>query len=303
MRITLKLGEPLWRQVGQRTLRLDQVEEGTTVAGVLRDLAARYPAFGAALGGSDPRQGVPYNLFVNDRLVRWEVAAATPLHDGDTLYLFLPIVGGKEAGGRLPRAFYARATVEVARALLGQRLVRVVEGERLAGRIVEVEAYVGRDDLASHAARGRTARNAVMYGPPGYAYVYFIYGMHYCLNVVTEAEGFPAAVLIRALEPLEGLTQMQARRGRPDTGLTNGPGRLCQALAITRALNGADLCEGAELFIEADASIPDAEVIATPRVGVRGDARALAAPWRFLVRGNGYVSRGISVAAPASPPL
>ncbi|MCC7353135.1 MAG: DNA-3-methyladenine glycosylase [Anaerolineae bacterium] len=293
MRITLKVGEPLWRQVGQRTLRLDLIEENATVAGVLRDLEARYPAFGTLLWGTGPRpDSPPYNLFVNNHLVRWEAAATTPLHDGDTLYIFLPIVGGMGDGERLPRSFYARPTVDVARALLGQRLVRVLDGERMAGRIVEVEAYVGRDDLASHAARGRTARNAVMYGPPGYAYVYFIYGMHYCLNVVTEAEGFPAEVLIRAVEPLEGLAQMQARRGRPDAELTRGPGRLCQALAITRALNGADLCEGETLFIEADAPIPDAEVAATPRIGVHGDERALTVPWRFLVRGNGYVSRG-----------
>ena len=114
MRITLKLGEPLWRQVGQRTLRLDWTEESATVAGVLRDLEARYPTFGAVLRGTDSRLDTPYNLFVNDHLVRWDAVATTPLHDGDTLYIFLPIVGGMGAGepghGRLPRAFNAATT-------------------------------------------------------------------------------------------------------------------------------------------------------------------------------------------------
>lgn len=294
MRITLKLGEPLWRQVGQRTLRLTWEGEGPTVAEVLRRVAQEYPALGQALPEAEPRLGIPYTLFLNDHIVPWEKAAATPVRDGDTLYIFLPAVGGsgEARAARLTREFYARPTVEVARDLLGRRLVRMLDGERLAGRIVEVEAYVGYDDRASHAARGRTPRNAVMFGPPGYAYVYFIYGMYHCLNVVTESEGFPAAVLIRALEPLEGLAQMRARRRSPDGLLTNGPGRLCQALAITRAQNGADLCEGEELFIEADAPVPAAEVVATPRVGVRGDERALTVPWRFLVRGSAYVSRG-----------
>ena len=283
MRITLKMGEPLWRQVGQRTLRLEWEGDEPTVADVLHRVAREHPGFGPALQDAEPSQGIPYNLFLNDRIVPWREAATMPVRDGDTLYIFLPAVGGSAA--RLAREFYARPTLEVARGLLGQRLVRVLDGERLAGRIVEVEAYVGHDDRASHAARGRTPRNAVMFGPPGYAYVYFIYGMYHCLNVVTEAEGFPAAVLIRALEPLEGLAQMRARRRSPDRQLTNGPGRLCQALAITRAQNGADLCEGEELFIEADAPVPAAEVIATPRVGVRGDERARTVPWRFLLRG------------------
>lgn len=192
----------------------------------------------------------------------------------------------------LPREFYKRDTLIVARELLGQRLVRLLAGKRLSGRIVEVEAYIGETDQASHAACGRTARNAVMYGPPGHAYVYFIYGMHHCLNVVTEGEGFPAAVLIRALEPVEGLAIMRRlRRGRPDHELTNGPARLCQALAIDRAFNGLDLCVGGPLFIESDLPVDDAKVETGPRVGVRGDEAALTAPWRFFVRDNPFVSR------------
>lgn len=188
---------------------------------------------------------------------------------------------------RVGRDFFDRDTLVVARALLGRRLVRLLDGERLAGRIVEVEAYIGEDDLASHARFGRTRRNAPMYGPPGHAYVYFIYGMHYCLNVVTEREGFPAAVLIRALEPLEGIETMRVHRGGvPDGQLTNGPARLCQALAVDRRFDGADLCApDALLFIERDAPVPDEVIVAGPRVGVRGDERARSVPWRFYICG------------------
>ncbi|MEA3340646.1 MAG: DNA-3-methyladenine glycosylase [Chloroflexota bacterium] len=195
----------------------------------------------------------------------------------------------------LPRDFFARDTLAVARELLGQRLVRLLDGgdKRLSGRIVEVEVYVGENDEACHASRGRTERNAPMFGPPGHAYVYFVYGMHHCFNVVTEREGFPAAVLIRALEPLEGIELMRKLRGgRPDLPLTSGPARLCQALDIDRRLDGADLCTpGALLFLERAAAIPDENVVAGPRIGVRGDEAALTAPWRFYVQDNRYVSR------------
>lgn len=193
---------------------------------------------------------------------------------------------------RLPRDFFDRPTLQVVRDLLGQVLVRLLDGERLSGRIVEVEAYIGEDDLASHARFGRTERNAAMYGPPGCAYVYQIYGLHHCLNIVTEREGFPAAVLIRALEPLEGREGMRARRGGvPDHLLTSGPARLCQAMGIGRSLDKADLCApDAVLFVEAGASVPDEAVATGPRVGVRGDRRARTAPWRFYVAGNPYVS-------------
>jgi DNA-3-methyladenine glycosylase len=182
----------------------------------------------------------------------------------------------------LPRAFYARDTVAVARGLLGQRLVRVLDGVRLAGLICETEAYGGPDDIASHAFR-RTPRSAIMYGSPGYAYVYFIYGMHHCLNVVTEGEGQPGAVLIRSIVPQEGIEALRVRRGgADDRHLANGPGKVCQALGITVALNGVDLTTSAELFIEPGVSVPDAEVAITPRVGVRGDAAARDRPWRFV---------------------
>ncbi len=202
---------------------------------------------------------------------------------------------------RLSRDFFARDTLTVARELLGQRLVRVLDGKRLSGRIVEAEAYVGDGDRACHASRGRTRRNATMFGPPGHAYVYFIYGMHHCLNAVTEREGYPAAVLIRALEPLEGIEEMRTRRwpglakgraGRPDVQLTSGPARLCQALEIDRQFDGADLCApDALLFLEEDVPVPVETIATGPRVGVRGDELAVTIPWRFYIRGSRYVSR------------
>ena len=194
---------------------------------------------------------------------------------------------------RLSRAFFARDTLAVARELLGQRLVRVLDGRRLAGRIVEVEAYVGEDDQACHARCGRTERNAPMYGPPGHAYVYFVYGMHHCLNVVTGEEGYPAAVLVRALEPLEGIEEMRTRRGgRPDAQLTSGPARLCQALDIDRRFDGGDLCApDALLFLEEDIPMPDDAVASGPRIGVRGNEVAIAIPWRFFIPDNRHVSR------------
>jgi DNA-3-methyladenine glycosylase len=193
---------------------------------------------------------------------------------------------------RLGRDFYRRSTLTVARELLGQRLVRVVDDQRLSGLIVEVEAYIGEDDAACHAACGRTPRNEAMYGLPGRAYVYFIYGMHHCLNVVTEGEGFPAAVLIRALEPLEGLEIMRRHRpDKPDRELTNGPAKLCQALAISRDLNGVDLCTGEALFIEEGRMVDQEEIEASPRIGIKADELARSVPWRFYLRGNEFMSR------------
>jgi len=193
----------------------------------------------------------------------------------------------------LPRDFFARPTLLVARELLGQRLVRHWEGHRLAGRIVEVEAYIGIDDLASHARFGKTKRNAAMFGPPGCAYVYLIYGMYACLNLVTEAENFPAAVLMRALEPIEGIETQQQRRGASIAlrDLARGPGRLCQALAIDRSLDGVDVCApGAPLWIEPDADIATENVMQGPRIGVTGGEAARSAPWRFFVRDSPWVS-------------
>ena len=193
---------------------------------------------------------------------------------------------------RLKRDFYRRSTLTVARELLGQRLVRIVDGQRLSGLIVEVEAYIGEDDAACHAACGRTPRNEVMYGPPGHAYVYFIYGMHHCLNVVTEEEGFPAAVLVRAIEPLEGLEIMRHHRlGKPDGELTNGPAKLCQALAINRSFNGVDLCTSETLFIEKGQRMTEEEIATSPRIGINADELARSVPWRFYLKGNAFVSR------------
>jgi len=194
--------------------------------------------------------------------------------------------------GRLGRDFYQRSTLTVARELLGKRLVRVVDGQRLSGIIVEVEAYVGEDDAACHAACGRTSRNEAMYGPPGHAYVYFIYGMHHCLNAVTEEEGFPAAVLIRALEPLEGLEIMRRyRSGKRDRELTNGPAKLCQALAIGRSFNEVDLCTSKALFIEEGPMAAPEEIEASPRIGIKADELARSVPWRFYLQGNDFVSK------------
>ncbi len=197
---------------------------------------------------------------------------------------------------RLTRQFFARDTVTVARDLLGRRLVRLEDGQRLSGIIVETEAYVGEEDEASHASPGPTRRNASMYAAPGHAYVYFIYGMYHCFNIVTDREGFPAAVLVRALEPLEGLDAMRQRRGRVGardvTKLTSGPGRLCQALGIDCSHDGLDLCAlDAELFLECGHPVPDRVVARGPRVNVTGDEEAVTAPWRFFVTETPHVSR------------
>lgn len=189
--------------------------------------------------------------------------------------------------------FFARPTLTVARELLGQRLVRQVDGQRLSGIIVETEAYIGPGDTACHASKGRTPRTEVMFGPPGRAYVYLIYGMYHMLNLVTEAEGFPAAVLIRALEPVEGVAHMQSRRqsARPDN-LTNGPGKLCRALAIDLGLNNWPVTSGESLWLEPGAPIAPAGIAAGPRIGInyaRPEDRA--APWRFWIQGSRAVSR------------
>ena len=197
---------------------------------------------------------------------------------------------------RLGDEFFARPTLSVAAALLGVRLVRMVEGERLSGIIVECEAYVGPDDTACHASQGRTRRNEVMWGPPGRAYVYFTYGMHWMLNVVTEVEGFPAAVLLRALEPVEGIHRMQVlRQGRAplrsDTQLTSGPARLTQAMAIDRTLYGADMVHGDALWLEVGGPVPEGAARSGPRIGIKYAAeKDRSAPWRFWIAGNPYVS-------------
>lgn len=185
----------------------------------------------------------------------------------------------------LDRKFYNRPTLDVARDLLGKRLVRRLDHAELSGIITETEAYCGANDSASHAYRGRTPRNAVMFGEPGHAYVYFTYGMHYLLNVVTEDENKPCAVLIRAIEPLTGLDHMRARRRRRDRDLTNGPAKLCQALAIDKSFYGWDLTKGKQLWVEPYRDISPDEIIATPRIGIDyATGKDRDALWRFVVR-------------------
>jgi len=180
--------------------------------------------------------------------------------------------------------------LDAARWLLGKTLVRHVDGQRLAGRIVETEAYHQEGDEACHAFRGRTQRNAVMFGPPGRLYVYFIYGMHHCMNVVVEPEGVGAAVLIRALEPLEGLEAMRRRRGPriAPRDTANGPAKACQALGVDRALDGADLLAGPEIRLEDGPAPKEREIVAATRIGI---AKSAHLPWRFYWKNNPHISK------------
>ncbi|MCM0081516.1 DNA-3-methyladenine glycosylase [Geomonas sp. Red32] len=179
----------------------------------------------------------------------------------------------------LPRSFYDRDTETVARALLGQLLVHRVAGVARVGAIVEVEAYLGPHDLAAHSSKGITPRTRILFGPPGYAYVYLVYGIHWCMNVVTEREGHGAAVLLRALEPVANLAAN-----------TRGPGLLSKAMLIDGRLNGHDLLS-ADFFIAAGTPPGDAEIAARPRIGVAYSGSWAAAPLRFYLKGNRFVSR------------
>jgi DNA-3-methyladenine glycosylase len=192
---------------------------------------------------------------------------------------FDPAGTGTAASRKLPRGFYDRDTILVARDLLGKWLVHATCGTRRIGRIVEVEAYLGPDDLASHSSKGLTPRTRVMFGPPGHAYVYLVYGMHCCMNVVTERDGHASAVLLRAVEPVRNIE-----------GPTRGPGRLCKSMGIDRRRNAHDLTS--DDFHVADPPGPaPISIVKRPRVGVD-----YAGPWarrllRFYIRGNPYVSR------------
>jgi len=191
---------------------------------------------------------------------------------------------------KLPRAFYEQTTIDVAKQLLGKYLVRKHSEGNTIGRIVETEAYVGPQDSACHASKGRTARTEVMFGPAGHAYVYFIYGFYNMLNLVTETKDYPAAVLIRAIEPVNGIELMKARRkSNLLRNLASGPGKLCQAFAVDRSLNGANL-SGNVLFVE-DRGEPMPKFRATPRIGVDYAGKWKDKPFRFLVRGSEFVSK------------
>jgi DNA-3-methyladenine glycosylase len=193
-------------------------------------------------------------------------------------------------GPRLPRAFFARPSTEVAPELLGRILVRVLpDGTRLLARLVEVEAY-GPDDPASHAYRGPTPRNLVMFGPPGRLYVYFTYGMHFCSNVVTGTDGVGSAVLLRAAEPLDGLDAMAERRGvEAPRLLCSGPGRLTQALGIARPENGVDLVREGALHLRSGEPVARGRIARSTRVGVNVGAERR---WRFYERESAFVSPG-----------
>jgi DNA-3-methyladenine glycosylase len=179
----------------------------------------------------------------------------------------------------IPRSFYNRDTIQVAQELLGKHLVHIVDGTERRAKIVEVEAYLGAHDLASHSSKGITPRTKIMYGPPGYAYVYLIYGMHHCMNIVTEPEGHGAAVLLRALEPIANVE-----------GNTKGPGLLCRAMGIDKRLNGHDLLSD-DFYIAEPPRAESFSIAQRPRIGV-----AYAAHWahkelRFYINGNPFVSK------------
>jgi DNA-3-methyladenine glycosylase len=199
---------------------------------------------------------------------------------------------------KLPRSFYLRPTLTVTKDLLDKHLVRRIGRTRLIGKIVEVEAYLGKRDPASHAYRGLTKRNEVMFREGGHLYVYFTYGMHFCCNVVTEAEGTAGAALIRAIEPIEEIDVMVRNRGwsngkledwsgKMRFNLTNGPAKLCEALGIGRAQNGTDLL-GDQIYIARRATIPKSKIVSTTRVGIKNGAEKR---WRFYIDGNPFVSK------------
>jgi DNA-3-methyladenine glycosylase len=217
--------------------------------------------------------------------------------------------GSRPGPRRLRREFFARPTLEVAQDLIGRRLVRVRRGRRLSGRIVEVEAYVGETDTACHGRSGPTPRNRVLFGAPGLAYVYFTYGMHHLLNLVTETEGFPSAVLLRALEPEEGVERMTRLRevhaGRSGSRaaparrranwLAGGPARLCRALDVDLHLNGHDVVEEERLFLEEGEPPGRRRIARTSRIGIEyAETRDRLAPWRYAFLCSPCLSRPLA---------
>ena len=316
IRITVRFGEPLRRTVGHYRIEIT-LAGPANVDDLIGHLAKTFAGFEAGYSGQVMGRDFPYEVFVNRRHVPKDRHARFALSDGDLIHIIIPIAGGasspktppeiaaaidqRPGGGApgkdepsvkavLPRSFYVRSALQVAPDLLGCLLVREWQGKRLVGRIVEVEAYLGQEDAASHASRGPTPRSQVMFGRAGIAYVYLIYGVHNCLNVVTGPDGEGQAVLIRALEPVQGVEILQEHRAQQDVRrLTNGPGKLCQALAIDRTFNEHDLTTGSLLWFESG-QLSGQTICTGPRVGVRGDDHALRAPWRFFVADNLFVS-------------
>jgi DNA-3-methyladenine glycosylase len=194
---------------------------------------------------------------------------------------------------KIKKDFYDRNTLEVAREIMGKFLVRKIGNKIISGKIVEAEGYVGPNDLASHASRGKTDRTAPMFGPPGYSYVYLVYGLNYCFNIVTEKEGYPAAILIRALEPSEGIDLIKKNRKTKMSifNLTNGPGKLCQALIIDKSLNKFDLTKNILWIEDRDVKIKPSEIVAAKRIGIDYAGEYKNKPWRFYLRGNPFVSK------------
>jgi DNA-3-methyladenine glycosylase len=201
---------------------------------------------------------------------------------------------------RLNKKFYSQNTFKLATALLGKYLVRKIGNQILIGKIVETEAYYGPNDKASHASRGKTERTKLMFDHPGLAYIYQIYGMYFCLNIVTEAKDFPAAILIRALEPIEGIKQMQKNRKlkasafilRP-SALTNGPSKLCQALKIDKKLNGENLITSKVLYLTANPKekIQPTQMQSAKRIGIDYAKSYKHKPWRYYLKSNPFISK------------
>lgn len=201
---------------------------------------------------------------------------------------------------KLSREFYNRTSIEVAKDLLGKQLLHIVEGVEIVGKIVETEAYMGPFDKAAHSFNNRrTKRTEIMFGPPGFAYVFAIYGMYSCMNIVTAEVDEPQAVLIRALEPIAGLEKMAEFRYKKElsncnkkdiVGFTNGPGKLCKSMDITRINNGFDLC-GDRLYITMGTEEQQFQVVPTTRININYAEEAIHYPWRFYIQGNKYVSQ------------
>ena len=191
----------------------------------------------------------------------------------------------------LPKEFYERKTIVVARDLLGKVIIREIGTQKITARIVETEAYAGLDDKASHAHKGRTPRNSIMFGPAGFAYVYFTYGLHHLFNIVTEEVNYPSAVLIRAVEPISGLKFIQEnRQGRKYHELTSGPAKFTKAFRIDKCFNGVDITIGKSIWVEDGPAISENRIATTPRIGVGYSEECAKWPRRFFIKDNQFIS-------------